>query len=240
MDTQNSEVYLVSTGPNKIEVIKVIRYYTDLGLKESKDLAESAPCVVWSGVPGDTAGNMVRDLELAGATAEVRGDSGAGTARKQTEGGHGCAVTLYDMGPDKIEVIKVIRQYTDLGLKEAKDLVDSASGTAVPGLTEDAARNMVRELERVGAAADITDDSGFGWGDKEAAPGPGCVVTLTETGPNKIEVIKIIREYTNLGLKEAKDLAESAPAVVCSGLSDQTAERMKRDLERAGARVEVR
>jgi large subunit ribosomal protein L7/L12 len=240
MDTKTSEVYLISTGPNKINAIKIVRQYTNLGLKEAKDLVDSAPQVVCSRIARDVAEDMKREFEAIGARVEIRDGSAIGWVSKDSGWDTDCEVFLSDPGTDKIAVIKVIRHYTNLGLKEAKDLVESAPGVAVPGLTQDAARQMVQDLERVGAAAEITDDSGFGWGPKEAAPGPGCEVTLTELGPNKIEVIKVIREYTSLGLKEAKDLAESAPAVVCSGISDQTAEKMRRDLERAGARAEVR
>jgi large subunit ribosomal protein L7/L12 len=74
----------------------------------------------------------------------------------------------------------------------------------------------------------------------ETGTGPQYAVTLTDLGHNKIDVIKAIREYTDLGLKEAKELAESAPAVVCSGVSQETAEEIRRDLEDAGARARVR
>ncbi len=239
IDTKRSEVYLVSTGPNKIEVIKVIRYYADLGLKEAKDLAESAPCVVWSDVPEDTAANMVRDLERAGATAEVRGDSGAGAAPKPLESGPTYRIVFTDSGPEKIEVIKVVRHYTKLGLAEAKRLVESAPGAACPELYADTVENMTRDLARVGATFEIASGSGTPFSPKETGTGPKYAVTLTDLGRNKIDVIKVIREYTDLGLKEAKELAESAPAVVCSGVSQETAEKIKRDLEDAGARAEI-
>jgi ribosomal protein L7/L12 len=240
MDAKNCEVFLVSTGPKKIEVIKVIRAYTDLGLKEAKDLAESAPVVVWSGVAGDNAENMKRDLENAGATAQVRADSGTGTMKTDSESGPSYSVTLDDYGPEKIEVIKVIRNYTGLGLKEAKDLVESAPGAVCSGLTKEIAEKMIQDLGRLGATAWITGDSAFGRGSEGANQGPGYEVILADPGAEKIEVIKVIRQYTNLGLKEAKDLAESAPATVCTGVSREAAENMWRDLVHVGATAEVR
>ncbi|RJQ34867.1 50S ribosomal protein L7/L12 [Candidatus Parcubacteria bacterium] len=59
-------------------------------------------------------------------------------------------------------------------------------------------------------------------------------VELTSAGDNKIGVIKVIRELTQLGLKEAKDMADGAPVVVKEGLSKEDAEAMKKKLEEAG------
>ena len=64
-------------------------------------------------------------------------------------------------------------------------------------------------------------------------------VTLKEIGPNKIQVIKAVREVTTLGLKEAKDLVESAPAAVKEAIPREEADSLKDKLEEAGAVVEV-
>jgi large subunit ribosomal protein L7/L12 len=65
-------------------------------------------------------------------------------------------------------------------------------------------------------------------------------VMMTKTGDNKINVIKAIRTITGLGLKEAKDLVESAPAVVKEGVNKAQAADIKKQLEEAGAAVEVK
>ena len=64
-------------------------------------------------------------------------------------------------------------------------------------------------------------------------------VTLKEIGPNKIQVIKAVREVTTLGLKEAKDLVESAPTAVREAIPREEADSLKEKLEGAGAVVEV-
>ena len=64
-------------------------------------------------------------------------------------------------------------------------------------------------------------------------------VTLKEIGPNKINVIKAVREVTTLGLKEAKELVESAPTAVKEGLGKEDADELKAKLEGAGAVVAV-
>jgi len=65
-------------------------------------------------------------------------------------------------------------------------------------------------------------------------------VTMTSFGANKVGVIKVIRELTGLGLKEAKDLVEGVPSLVKEGLSKADVEGIKKKLEDAGAKVEVK
>jgi large subunit ribosomal protein L7/L12 len=65
-------------------------------------------------------------------------------------------------------------------------------------------------------------------------------VILAAAGEKKVEVIKAVRAVTSLGLKEAKDLVESAPATVKEGATKEEAEKMKKELEAAGAKVELK
>jgi large subunit ribosomal protein L7/L12 len=65
-------------------------------------------------------------------------------------------------------------------------------------------------------------------------------VTMSEFGANKVGVIKVIREITGLGLKEAKDLVEGVPSTVKEGVSKADAETIKKKLEEAGAKVAIK
>lgn len=65
-------------------------------------------------------------------------------------------------------------------------------------------------------------------------------VVLAKAGDNKINVIKVVRELTGLGLKEAKDLVEAAPKAVKEGIAKDQAAEMKKKLEEAGATVEIK
>jgi large subunit ribosomal protein L7/L12 len=65
-------------------------------------------------------------------------------------------------------------------------------------------------------------------------------VILTEIGTNKINVIKVVREATSLGLKEAKDLVEGAPKPIKEGVTKDEAEAIKKKFEEAGAKVEIK
>ncbi len=106
---------------------------------------------------------------------------------------------------------------------------------------------LVKELEDkfgVSASAPMIMAGGpAGGAAAEAAPVEEKTefdVVLTEAGPEKIKVIKVVREFTTLGLKEAKDLVESAPKPVKEGVSKETAEEIKKKLEEVGAKVEVK
>ncbi len=65
-------------------------------------------------------------------------------------------------------------------------------------------------------------------------------VVLAEVGSNKIAVIKVVREVTGLGLKEAKDLVESAPKAIKEGVAKEEAEELKKKIEASGAKVELK
>jgi len=65
-------------------------------------------------------------------------------------------------------------------------------------------------------------------------------VTLTGAGQNKVNTIKVVRQFTELGLKEAKDLVDKAPSVVKEGISKADAEKMKAAFEEVGATVEIK
>lgn len=65
-------------------------------------------------------------------------------------------------------------------------------------------------------------------------------VVMTAFGENKVNVIKVIRAITGLGLKEAKDMVEGVPAVVKEGIAKKDAEDIKKQLEEAGAKVEIK
>ena len=65
-------------------------------------------------------------------------------------------------------------------------------------------------------------------------------VVLAEVGPNKLKVVKAVKEACGLGLKEAKDLVDGAPATIKEGLSKDEAENLKKTIEAAGAEVELK
>jgi large subunit ribosomal protein L7/L12 len=91
------------------------------------------------------------------------------------------------------------------------------------------------------AAAPAAGGGAAAGGEAAAAPEEQSefTATLTEIGPNKIPVIKVVRELTGLGLKEAKDLVDATPKPVKEGVARDEAEKIKAALEEQGAKVEI-
>jgi large subunit ribosomal protein L7/L12 len=122
----------------------------------------------------------------------------------------------------------------------SQQVVEYIKGISVLELSQ-----LVKTLETelgVSAAAPMMMGGGGG-GAAAAAPAEEkteFTVTLTEVGGNKINVIKVVREITALGLKEAKDLVEGAPKPIKEGVTKDEAAAIKKKFEEVGAKVEVK
>ena len=122
-----------------------------------------------------------------------------------------------------------------------EDILDTISKMSVMEVVE-----LISDMEKkfgVTAAAPVAVAAAAG-GAGAAAPAAEeqteFTVTLSEFGANKVGVIKVIREITGLGLKEAKDLVEGVPSTVKEGVSKADAETIKKKLEDAGAKVAIK
>ena len=116
----------------------------------------------------------------------------------------------------------------------------------IKGLTLLEASDLVKKMEEAfGVSAAAAAPAAVAGG---AAAGGGAApeektefsVVLTEVGGNKINVIKVVREVTSLGLKEAKDLVDGAPKLVKEGVNKDEAASIKKKFEDAGAKVEIK
>lgn len=97
-------------------------------------------------------------------------------------------------------------------------------------------------IEPAAAAPVMMAGGAAGGGDAAEAPAEQTAfdVILKAAGPSKLAVVKLVKDLTGLGLKEAKDLVDSAPKAVKEGVSKDEAEGLKKSLEEAGAEVEVK
>ena len=119
------------------------------------------------------------------------------------------------------EIIDAVKELTVLELNELVEKCEEEFGVSA------AAGVMVAAGAVAGGAAVAEEKTEFD-------------VELTDAGAQKIKVIKVIREITGLGLKEAKDLVEGAPKVVKEGVAKEEAESLKAKLEEAGAKVTIK
>jgi large subunit ribosomal protein L7/L12 len=125
-----------------------------------------------------------------------------------------------------------------------QQVVDYIKGISVLELS-----NLVKALEtELGVSAAAAMPMAMPMMGGGAAPGAAApaeektefTVTLTEVGAAKINVIKVVREVTSLGLKEAKDLVEGAPKPIKEGVTKDEADAIKKKFEEAGAKVEIK
>lgn len=129
------------------------------------------------------------------------------------------------MALTKDEIVEGIKEMSVLELADlVKELEDVFGVSAAAPVAMATVQGVAGTAEA--AAAEAEEQTEFN-------------VTLKEIGPKKINVIKAVREVTTLGLKEAKDLVESAPTVVKEAISKDEADELKGKLEDAGAVVEV-
>mgnify|MGYP005838988749 FL=1 len=126
-------------------------------------------------------------------------------------------------------IIEMIEGLNVLELVELKKKMEEKWGVtaAAPVMAMGAAMPVAAAGDGAAAAAPVEEKTEFD-------------VILKEAGPNKIQVIKVVRELTSLGLKEAKDLVEGAPKPVREGISKEEAEAAKAKLTEAGAVVEIK
>ncbi len=120
-----------------------------------------------------------------------------------------------------------------------EDVLEFISGLSVLELSE-----LVKEFEeKFGVSAQATVVAAAGAADAGAAAGEEQTefnVVLTSAGDKKINVIKVVRAVTGLGLKEAKAATEETPSVIKEGVSKEEAEEIKKQFEEAGATVELK
>jgi len=125
----------------------------------------------------------------------------------------------------KEEIIKAIEEMTVLELSELVKALEERFGVSAAAPV--AMMAAAPAAAGAPAAAEEEEKTEFD-------------VILKAAGPNKINVIKVVREVTSLGLKEAKDLVDGAPKPVKEGVSKEEAEQVKKKLEEAGAEVEIK
>jgi len=123
------------------------------------------------------------------------------------------------------------------------EILDAISKMSVMEVVELIA-DMEKKFNVTAAAPVALAAAGGGAAGGAAAPAAEAqtefTVTMTEFGANKVGVIKVIREITGLGLKEAKDLVEGAPSTVKEGIPKADAEAIKKKLEDAGAKAAIK
>ena len=141
------------------------------------------------------------------------------TKPKATKGGKANVASKID------QTFDLIKEMTVLELRDLNKLIEEEFGVSAAAPVAVAA--VAAAAPGAPAAEEVEEQTEF-------------TVTLKDIGPNKINVIKAVREVTTLGLKEAKDLVESAPVAVKEDVAKEEAENVKKKLDDAGAAAEIK
>ncbi|MGA7741266.1 MAG: 50S ribosomal protein L7/L12 [Polyangia bacterium] len=128
----------------------------------------------------------------------------------------------------------------DVSKEQVVDFLSKMSVMDLAALTKELEDKWGVKAAPVAVAAAGAPAAGAAGAAAPAAEQTEFTVILKEVGAKKIEVIKVVRELTQLGLKEAKDLVDGAPKTVKEGVSKADGETMKKKLEEAGAKVEIK
>lgn len=128
-----------------------------------------------------------------------------------------------------------------MAVSKKDDILETIAQMSVMEIVEliEAMEKKFNVTAAVAVAAPVAAGAGAG-GAAAVEEKTEFTVTMTKFGENKVGVIKVIRAITGLGLKEAKDLVEGVPALVKDGVSKQEANDIKKQLEEAGAAVEIK
>jgi large subunit ribosomal protein L7/L12 len=123
-------------------------------------------------------------------------------------------------------------------MADIKSLADTLVGLTVKEVQELA--KVLKDEHGIEPAAATVVAGGGGGGAEAAAAKTTFDVMLTEVGGAKLGVVKVVKDLTGLGLKEAKDLVDGAPKAVKEGIGKEEAEAIKKALEDAGAKAEIK
>ena len=156
-------------------------------------------------------------------------------------------ITAYST-TEKIKIINVLKNYLGISLAEAKSLVEAIPTVVASGLSEAEAEELEDLLEEAGAIAEAEEendvdfpdgDDYFDDDDDDDDANARYTVILQSYGDRKVSVINAVKKYLETDLATAKELVESAPAIIATGLSEAEAEKLEDMIETAGGEADI-
>ena len=161
------------------------------------------------------------------------------------------SLVLNEAGSAKLQVVKAVKESFDMGLKEAKDLVDTAPSIIAGGLTKVDAEKYKRIIEKAGAAIELYEGNRTPYGyrlikettlDKiqEEETASYYYLVLVSAGAAKLQVVKAVKESLNIELTLAESYINNAPSVICINLSKYDSDKIASSIVAAGGEVEIK
>lgn len=212
----------------KIKLIKGKHYFTFIHKYNSEDIIEQI--------------YEVKEVEIEDVLLVNLHITNEITNKQKTESeliNNTNGIKLIHCGDSKLLIVKIIKELTGLGLKEAKDLADGVPCIILDNIPRNNAKSIIAQLEDAGAKAEIVKlkQTQHHVSSKNGKVEECNDVVLINSGAAKLQVVKIIKDLTGLGLKESKDIVDSTPSYIKKYVSVNEAESLKAILESTGAEV---
>merc|ERR1719335_1950784 len=243
----------------KIAVLKVVRELTGMGLKDAKDMVEKAPCTLKEGASKAECEEAQKKLEDAGGKVVQRA-AGATMLLEDLEDLVDQADLYAEAAQDTADLLDLLRGPAPASVMRSSARASSPVMSAAVDEVMEKLKSMtlLEASELVKAIEETFDvDASVGGGMMMAAPMAGGAVGGGEAAAaeektefdlvldsfpadKKIAVLKVVRELTGLGLKDAKEMVEKAPCTVKEGASKAECDEAKAKLEEAGAKVDLK
>lgn len=229
-ETASWRLTLQSAGASKITVITLVKEHLGLGMKEAKDLVDSAPCVLLENSYYEPAKAFYDDLVDAGATATlIDTDPEVAYTPPTYIGVPTYNVVLEDAGSSKVSVITVVKNTLGIGLKEAKDLVESAPCTLLYNVDYETAAALFDALAELGATVQMVPV-----GEADPADPSGTWMTTVWNATSNASLAGVLRDELGLTLSDAYALISSIPAVVLCGVSYEESIALTKAINNSG------
>lgn len=144
----------------------------------------------------------------------------------------GTCIVLRDVGTQKVPIIKLIQEITNLGIKHSMEIAETPDAV-IATRPRDEAVSIASRLRQEGAIVELVA--------ADVLPGrePTVALILTDTGPRKIEIIKLIRQASGLDLKDSKDIADAPPGLIKTGMSRRQAESFVQRISDVGGHARI-
>jgi ribosomal protein L7/L12 len=236
------KIRLIDPGNYKIQLVKLVKTYSGLDLIESKEIVDNAPSEFELDIHYTNLEQVIKDFQIYGAKIELVDGRGIDSDNIENEilQDKTFRLKLTDAGSSKIQVIKLIREYTNLGLKESKEIVDQVPSEFELISNSQDISEILENFRKAGAMieedyrpVEMRSDKG-----KEKSVNRKLKIILTNPGNHKLEVIKLIRMFTGAGLKEAKDFVEQVPSLLLIEDEGLTFNQVSKNFNAIGAEIE--
>jgi formylglycine-generating enzyme required for sulfatase activity/ribosomal protein L7/L12 len=150
-------------------------------------------------------------------------------------------VVLVNTGGNKLQALKIVKNHLLIGLKEAKDIIDSVPSSVYENVEKNDVLNMLKEFDEIGAVVRLEPyiEKQMNTQTKTELQSKNVKVILESTGGNNLQAIKIVKNQLELGLADTKNMIDTVPSVLYESVEKNSISAFLKELEAIGAKVRI-